>query len=63
MIGKYNSQKDIKTNYQMGSVQPNLSKQDLRISGTPDVVAAYLNALEAQGISFNEKEVKRLLRN
>jgi hypothetical protein len=63
MIDKYNSQKNIETNYQIGNVQPNLSKKDLRISGTSEVVAAYLNALEYQGIHINEKEVKRLLRN
>lgn len=62
MTGEYNPKK-IETNYQIGRVQPDLSKKDLRISGTTEIVVAYLNALEAQGISFNEKEIKRLLRN
>ena len=53
--------KGTERNYQIGNAQPNFRKKDLRISGTSEKVSAYMNALESQGIYFDEDEVRRIL--
>lgn len=63
MENEYKPINQNKTNYRGGYVQPNFKKENIRISGTTDKVAAYMNALESQGISFDEDEVRRLLGN
>jgi hypothetical protein len=63
MENQYDSIKKTETNYQVGNVKPNFKKENLQISGTTDKVAAYMNALESQGIYISEREVRRILRN
>jgi hypothetical protein len=61
MANEYESTKNIETNYQMGNVRPNFKKENLQIHGTTERVSAYMNALESQGIYFDEDEVRRIL--
>ncbi|MCK9568117.1 hypothetical protein M0R72_04155 [Candidatus Pacearchaeota archaeon] len=60
---QYPSEQKIQTNYTLGNVKPNFKEEYLQISGTTDQVAAYMNALESQGINLDEDEVRRILGN
>jgi len=63
MEEQYDLIKKTETNYQVGNVKPNFKEEHLQIGGTTDQVAAYMNALESQGIYLDENEVRRILRN
>lgn len=60
---QYESMENVEANYQVGNAQPNFKKENLQISGTSERVAAYMSALESQGIYFDEDEVRRILGN